>query len=61
MTQLEFANALGITPGSVSRWERGIVEPVFTITQMRKLCEVTKKHFDDLPNGLGKDYKFDED
>ncbi len=55
MTQLEFANAIGVTPGSVSRWERGIHEPIFTMFQMKRLCRLTGRFPDDFPDILGKD------
>jgi putative transcriptional regulator len=54
MTQLEFANALGITTTTVSRAEQGHREPVFTIAQFKKLCEISGKQASELPNYFGK-------
>ena len=54
MTQLEFANALGITTTTVSRAEQGHREPVFTVLQFKKLCEITGKSPSQLPNYFGK-------
>ncbi len=59
MSQLEFAIALNVTPTTVSRWERGIAEPTFTLSKMRKFCELTGKNFYELPEALGKEYKFE--
>lgn len=54
MTQVEFAVALGVDPSTVSRCERGLSEIALTILQVKKLCEMTGKSLDDLPNHLGK-------
>jgi len=41
MTQQELANELGVTPMSVSRWERGLAHPLLTIErQIQKLIDV---------------------
>jgi putative transcriptional regulator len=40
MTQLEFANEIGTTPTSVSRWESGKVKPQgVALKALRKLAE----------------------
>jgi transcriptional regulator with XRE-family HTH domain len=36
-TQLQFANLLGLSPNTVSRWERGEGKPTFTPGQWKKL------------------------
>lgn len=36
-SQLELANRLGVTPGTVSNWERGLFEP--RARQLRALAE----------------------
>jgi transcriptional regulator with XRE-family HTH domain len=46
MTQLELANALGIEPVNVSRWERGVAEPKLTnLRELAKLAEVPVSWF----------------
>ena len=55
MTQAQFAVALGIDTSTVSRAERGLSEPVFTIKQVKKLCKLTNKPIDEMPDYLGKD------
>ncbi|MBW4572178.1 MAG: helix-turn-helix domain-containing protein [Tolypothrix carrinoi HA7290-LM1] len=54
MTQAEFAVTIGIDPSTVSRCERGIAEPTFTVLQMKKLCKLTGKDVLDFPDHLGK-------
>lgn len=54
MTQAEFAVAIGIDPSTVSRCERGITEISLTILQMKRLCQLTQKNLDELPDYLGK-------
>ncbi len=56
MTQAQFAIALGIDASTVSRAERGLSEPVFTIKQVKELCKLAKKKIDEMPDYLGKDY-----
>lgn len=53
MTQAEFAVAIGIDPSTVSRCERGLREPLFTILQLKKLCELTGKHPSQFPDYFG--------
>lgn len=57
MTQAEFAVAIGIDPSTVSRCERGITEISLTILQMKRLCQLTQKNLDELPDYLGKQLK----
>lgn len=54
MTQAEFAVTIGIDPSTVSRCERGIAEPTFTVLQMKKLCKLTGKDVLEFPDHLGK-------
>ena len=54
MTQVEFAVAIGVNPITISRCERGVREPVFTILQLKKLCELTGKHPSQFPDFLVK-------
>lgn len=56
MTQAELAVALGMSYSTVSKAERGLTEPVFTIAQIKKLCKLTKKPIEDFPDFLGKDF-----
>ena len=53
MTQVEFAVAIGMSYITISRCERGVREPVFTMLQMKKLCELTGKHPSQFPDYLG--------
>lgn len=53
LTQFEFAVAIGTTPSSISRWERGLSEPELTISQTKRLCRLLKKSLDELPDYLG--------
>lgn len=39
MTQVQFADAVGVAPGTVGRWEDGKSEP--TITNLRKISELS--------------------
>jgi transcriptional regulator with XRE-family HTH domain len=54
MTQLEFAVALGMNPATISRTERGMSEPLLTAAQWKKLCQLTKKSAQEIPDRLGK-------
>jgi len=54
MTQAEFAVTIGIDPSTVSRCERGIAEPTFTMLQIKKLCSLVGKSVDQLPDYLGR-------
>jgi transcriptional regulator with XRE-family HTH domain len=54
MTQAEFAVAISIDPSTVSRCERGMTEISLTILQMKRLCKLTQKNLDELPDYLGK-------
>jgi len=53
LTQAQFAVAIGIDPSTVSRAERGLVEPSFTALQWKKLCHMTGKLPQDFPDLLG--------
>ena len=46
MTQLELAIALGVTPGTVSGWERGVNEP--RASQLRALALLFGVLMDDI-------------
>ena len=63
MTQPEFAVFLGLSPSTVSRWERGQGEPAFTLPQLRKLLNELGPlgiRLEDLPSELGKQESLDE-
>jgi transcriptional regulator with XRE-family HTH domain len=45
-TQLELAYKAGITPLTVSKWERGVSQP--RVTQLRKLAELFHVSSDDI-------------
>lgn len=56
MTQMEFANQLGVQQTTVARWESGARSPVFTIKQVKALEKMLKRiglKFKDLPDDLG--------
>ena len=55
LSQVKFAAAIGIDPKTVSRAERGLTEPVFTIKQVKSLCKLMKTPIEELPDYLGKD------
>ena len=54
MTQTQLAVAIGIDPSTVSRCERGLAEPALTILQLKRLCTLTKKSLESLPDYLGR-------
>jgi putative transcriptional regulator len=54
LTQAQFAVALGIDTSTVSRAERGVSEPSFTILQIKKLCQMTGRSPLDFPDYFGK-------
>ena len=56
LSQVKFAAAIGIDPKTVSRAENGQTEPVFTALQMKKLCRLTEKSIEEIPDYLGKDF-----
>ena len=56
MTQAKFAGAIGVDASTVSRAERGLSEPVFTIKQVKDLCKLANKNLDEMPDYLGKDF-----
>lgn len=37
LTQRQFADLIGVDPGTVSKWERGVQVPTFTIPQIKAL------------------------
>jgi transcriptional regulator with XRE-family HTH domain len=45
-TQLDLAYRAGITPLTVSKWERGVSEP--RVTQLRKLAELFEVSMDNI-------------
>lgn len=56
LTQRELAIALGVDAMTISRAERGLYEPVFTIKQTKVLCKLLGKQIEDLPDYLGKGF-----
>lgn len=40
LTQLQVANALGVSPRTVQRWELGETLPALTVLQVWQLCEL---------------------
>lgn len=57
MTQQEFATWLGLAISTISRWERGQSEPVFTVRQFKMLVnrlEAIGYSMNDLPDSLYK-------
>lgn len=45
-TQFELAVKVGVQPGAISNWERGIHEP--KVSQLRRLAEVFGVKMDDI-------------
>ncbi len=57
MSQLQFANLLGVYPSTVSRWEAGKSEPQFTARGFKSLLDALEPHgltLKDLPDELGR-------
>jgi transcriptional regulator with XRE-family HTH domain len=54
LSQAQFAVAIGIDTSTVSRCERGLSEITLTVLQMKRLCKLTGKTLDELPDYLGK-------
>lgn len=54
LTQAQFAVAIGVDPSTISRCERGLAEPNLTVLQIKRLCKLSKKSLDKLPDYLGK-------
>ncbi len=55
LTQLQLAVAIGTDPSSISRWERGAVEPNLTVLQLKKLCRlIGVSVLEELPDYLGR-------
>lgn len=55
MSQQDFASWLGLAVSTISRWERGIGTPVFTVPQFKKLLGKLREHgyqIEDLPDDL---------
>jgi transcriptional regulator with XRE-family HTH domain len=46
LTQLEVAYKLGVTPATVSNWERGVYEP--KVTQLRAMARLFDVRMDDI-------------
>jgi transcriptional regulator with XRE-family HTH domain len=53
LTQQEFADRFGVRRETVSNWLTGKTTARFTPGEMRKLCEVLGKSFEELPDNLG--------
>jgi transcriptional regulator with XRE-family HTH domain len=60
MTQAQFAVALGIDTSTVSRCERGLSEIALTLWQVKRLCKLTGKTLDQLPDYLGREADIEE-
>lgn len=56
MSQLQFANLLGVYPSTVSRWEQGKSSPQFSPGAFKRLLKALEPHgvtLNDLPDDLG--------
>jgi transcriptional regulator with XRE-family HTH domain len=53
LTQQDLAEALGITPETVSNWERGRAIPTMTVPQFKTLLRVLKVSPEELPDDFG--------
>lgn len=40
LTQNQFAVAIGSDPTTISRWERGVYQPSFSVKQVKMLCKL---------------------
>jgi transcriptional regulator with XRE-family HTH domain len=54
LSQTQFAAAIGVDASTVSRCERGLSEISLTVLQMKRLCKLTGRTLDELPDYLGK-------
>lgn len=55
MSQQDFASWLGLAVSTISRWERGIGQPVFTVKQFKQLLAALEDlgySLKDLPDDL---------
>jgi DNA-binding transcriptional regulator YiaG len=56
MSQLQFANLLGVYPSTISRWEQGKSSPQFSPGAFKRLLQALEPHgitLNDLPDDLG--------
>ena len=52
LSQVELANAIGVTDQTVSNWERGVHIPKLTPRQMAKLCKATSRTIEEIADLL---------
>lgn len=52
LSQEEFASALGVKLSRLQKWESGVNEPRFTISELRRLREINRDVFDALMSGF---------
>jgi transcriptional regulator with XRE-family HTH domain len=57
LTQRQLSEALGVTIGTISNWERGIKEPRPSFLQVKKLIEALDCTLDELVEATRKWYK----
>ena len=49
MTREQFAQEVGVTPGTIANWENGKTEP--SLSHLRKISEITKIPIDNIAVG----------
>jgi transcriptional regulator with XRE-family HTH domain len=52
LSQEQFASSLGVKLSRVQKWESGLNEPRFTITELRRLRELNRELVDALMSGF---------
>lgn len=52
LSQVELADAIGVTDQTVSNWERGVHVPKLTPRQMANLCKTTNRSIDEIADLL---------
>lgn len=50
MTREQFAEKIGVTPGTIANWENGKTEP--SLSHLRKISEVTNIPIDNIAVGV---------
>lgn len=55
LSQEALAKDINVAVSTIRRWEKGNVEPTFTVAQMKAFCDSANIPLSDLPNKLSID------